>query len=91
MIVHLTDAYRYGLAEFFARPVQVRPGSYVVIGLPHGDAALEVIEKAKEHRIGVGHIGKFMGALNFENTWEYMTPEERRRIEREQRSGKAKV
>ena len=57
VIVHLTDAYRYGLAEFFARPKQA--GSYVA-----ADADSEVIEKAKKHRIGIGHIGKFMGALN---------------------------
>ena len=81
VIVHLTDAYRYGLAEFFARPKQLRPGSYVVIGMPHAGADPEVVEKAKEHRIGIGHIGKFMGALNYKKIWEYMTPEERRRKE----------
>ena len=85
VIVHLTDAYRYGLAEFFARPKQLRAGSYVVIGMPHASADGEVIEKAKEHRIGIGHIGKFMGALNYKNIWEYMTPEERRQKTEEQR------
>ena len=78
VIVHLTDAYRYGLAEFYARPNELRAGSYVVIGMPHADADSEVIEKAKEHRIGIGHIGKFMGALNYRNLWEYVSPEERR-------------
>lgn len=79
VIVHLTDAYRYGLAEFFARPDQLRAGSFIVLGMPHADAALDVIELAKKHRIGVGHIGKFMGALNYNKIWEYMTAEERRR------------
>ncbi len=83
VVVHLTDAYRYGLAEFFARPNQLRASSYVVIGMPHADADPEVIEKAKEHRIGIGHIGKFMGALNSKNIWEYMTPEERSQKEEE--------
>ena len=81
IIVHLTDAYRYGLAEFYARPSELKTGSFVVIGMPHADAALEVIEEAKEYGIGIGHIGKFMGALNVQNVWEYMTPEERRREE----------
>ncbi len=84
VIVHLTDTYRYGLAEFFARPKEIRAGSYVVIGMPHADAAPEVIEKAREHRIGIGHIRKFMGALNYKNIWEYMTVDERRRKEEEQ-------
>ena len=76
VIVHLTDAYRYGLADFFARPGQLKAGSYVVIGMPHADAGQSVIDKAKEHRIGVGRIGNFMGALNYQNIWEYMPPGE---------------
>ena len=81
VVVHLTDAYRYGLAEFFARPDQLVAYSFVVLGLPHGDFGEDVVEAAKRKRIGVGHIGKFMGALNFRNIWEYMTPEERNRKE----------
>ena len=91
MIVHLTDAYLYGLAEFFARPKELRAGSYVVIGMPHAGADPKVIEKAKEQRIGIGDIGKFMGALNYKNIWEYMTSEERQRKEEEQRRGKAEA
>ena len=87
VVVHLTDAYRYGLAEFFARPRQLRTGSFVVIGMPHASAAPEVIDEMKQHRIGIGHIGKFMGALNYRNVWEYMTPTERRE-EQEQRRRK---
>ena len=82
--VHLTDAYRYGLAEFYARPKQIRAGSYVVIGMPHADAGPGVIDELKQHRIGIGHVGKFMGALNYKNTWEYMTPAERRHEEMQQ-------
>ena len=91
VIVHLTDAYRYGLAEFYARPNELRAGSYVVIGMPHADADLEAIETAKEHQIGIGDIGRFMGALNHKKIWEYMTPEERRLKEEEQRRGKTKA
>ena len=79
LIVHLTDAYRYGLAEYYARPGELGAGSYVVIGMPHADPTPEAITIAREDRIGVGHIGKFMGALNHTNIWEYMTPDERQR------------
>lgn len=85
VIVHLTDAYRYGLAEFYARPKQLRSGSYVVIGMPHASADQEVIDEARKQQIGIGHIGKFMGALNYKNSWEYMTPDERQQKEQEQR------
>ena len=37
--VHLTDAYRYGLAELYARPKQLNAGSFVVIGMPHADTS----------------------------------------------------
>jgi hypothetical protein len=87
VIVHLTDAYRYSLAELYARPRQLRVGSFVVIGMPHANTNPEVIEKAKEYRIGIGHIGKFMGALNVQNLWEYMSPEERRAMEEQRRRG----
>ena len=83
--VHLTDAYSYGLAELYARPKQLKAGSFVVIGMPHAHSSEEVIEKAKEHQIGIGHIGKFMGALNSTKLWEYKTPAERRREEEERR------
>ncbi len=89
VVVHLTDAYRYGRAEFYARPGQLRAGSYVVIGMPHADAATEVIETAKLAHIGIGHIGKFMGALNHKNIWEYISPDERRQKEAEQQRRRA--
>ena len=88
-IVHLTDAYRYGLAEFYARPDQLRAGSYVVMGMPHADAAAEVIEMAKLAHIGIGHIVKFMGALTHKNIWEYISPDERRQKEAEQQRRRA--
>ena len=81
VVVHLTDAYLYGLAEFYARPSELKSGSFVVIGMPHADTSSEVIEEAKKYGIGIGHIGKFMGALNVQNVWEYLPPEERRREE----------
>ena len=77
VIVHLTDAYLYTNAEFIAHPRQLRSGSFVVLGMPHAGADPEVVEMAREHRIGIGHIGKFMGALTYRNIWEYMTPDER--------------
>ena len=87
VIVHLTDAYHYGLADLFARPRQLRSGSFVVLGLPHGSFDDDVVAAARARRIGVGHIGKLMGALNYERVWEYMTPEERDKQNRE--GGKA--
>ena len=88
IIVHLTDAYRYGLAEFYTRPKQLRAGSYVVIGMPHAGAGDKVIEEAKKDSIGIGDIRKFMGALNFKEIWKYMTRKEREQKTEEQRRKK---
>ena len=79
VIVHLTDVYRYSLAEFLARPNHLKSGSFVVIGMPHARADSHVINRARIHRIGVGDVAKFMGALNSKNIWEYMSPAERNR------------
>ena len=91
VIVHLTDAYRYGLAEFFARPNELKVGSYIVLGMPHADVDSEVTEEAKRHRIGIGHIGKFMGALNYKKIWEYLTPDERKQEEEKRLRRKAEA
>jgi hypothetical protein len=52
--------------------------------MPHADFDTDVVEVAKKARIGIGHIGKFMGALNYTNIWEYMTPDERKQKENQQ-------
>ena len=91
VIVHLTDAYSYSFAEFYARPNKLQAGSYVVIGMPHANADAKVIEAAKIERIGIGHVRKFMGALNHKNIWEYISPDERWRKEDEQRRNQAKA
>ena len=79
VIVHLTDAYR-SHAEYLARPAQVmQPNSFIVLGLPHAyDASPALVAEAKSDRVGIGKIGKFMGALNSRDVSAYESPEERR-------------
>ena len=79
--VHLSDAYEYTRGEFLTRPDEIRVrNSFVVLGLPHAhEIAPTMIEEARESGVGLGRIGKFMGALNRRNVWEYETTEERKR------------
>ena len=52
--------------------------SFVVLGLPHAIAPRgPIVAEAREDGVGLGAIGKFMGALNSRDVWEYETPEER--------------
>jgi hypothetical protein len=83
--VHLTDAYAYSELEYLARPNQLGRNSFVVLGLPHGTYADDVVEMARADGIGVGHIAKFMGALGRRNVWEYESPQEREARQRRER------
>ena len=75
--VHFTDAYRYGMMDYISRPKEVGRGSFVVLGMPHASYDEEIIDDARRDGIGIGHIGKFMGALTRDNVSEYETPQER--------------
>lgn len=76
IVVHLSDAYRYGTWEYLSHPKRIRRGDFIVVG---GFAALDasVVELARKDKIGLGGIGKLMGALNVRRVWEYRSPDER--------------
>lgn len=78
--VHLSDAYEYSRAEYLSRPKEVeRDNSFIMLALPHAhEASAELIAEARRNGLGIGHIGKFMGALNMRNVSQYETPDERR-------------
>jgi hypothetical protein len=75
--VHLSDAYEYTRAEYLARPAEMtKRNSFVVLGLPHATTPRgTLVAEAGEDGVGIGDIGKFMGALNSRRVWEYQTPE----------------
>jgi hypothetical protein len=78
--VHLSDAYEYSRAEYLSRPAEViKRNSFIVLGDPNANVAHgDLVAEAGSDGIGIGKIGKFMGALNSRNVWEYEAPEERR-------------
>ena|SRR5690348_10592681 len=78
VLVYLSDAYKYTAWEYLSHPKRIRSGDFIVVG---GFAALDpsVVELARNDRIGLGGIGKLMGALNAERVWEYRSLEERTR------------
>ncbi len=77
--VHLSDAYEYSRGEYLARPAEVmKRNSFVVLGDPNAYAPSgALVAEARKDGIGIGHIRKFMGALNSRDVWEYEAPEER--------------
>ena len=79
LTVHLTDAYFYGVHDFLSRLKILNRGDFVLIARPEGSFGDDVVEMAKPLSIGIGQIGKFMGAINRPKCWEYVTPDERKR------------
>jgi hypothetical protein len=78
VVVHLSDAYEYGLAEYLARPRQIGEGDFIIIARPEARAvAHSVIQSGRDDKIGIGKIGKLMGALNSHTVWTYVPPEDK--------------
>jgi hypothetical protein len=72
-----SDAYHYDVADFLSRPKQIRRGDFIVIARPEADFDPSLVAIARKEFIGIGKFGKFKGALNFTNVWEYLSSEER--------------
>ena len=70
VIVHLSDAYSYGEADYDARPTQIKKGAFILIALPHGGYDEDLVTRATKDGIGVGKIGDLMRALNYEDVTE---------------------
>ena len=73
--VHLSDAYCYTEAEFLSRPASIQQGDFILVAKPEGSVTDEALQHAKAERIGIGQIGKLMGALNYPEVWNYEPPD----------------
>lgn len=77
--VWLSDAYLFTDADFYNRPGALSEGDYIIVGKPEGGIAVDY-ELIRQYKIGVGKIGKFMGAINLPEPWRFLTPEEREKL-----------
>ena len=78
VVVHLSDAYEYGHFDFTQRPHAVaNAGSFILVAKPEATFDPQQVVEARLQRIGLGQIGKLMGALNKREVWTYYTAEER--------------
>jgi hypothetical protein len=69
--VFLTDAYRFGLADYLGRPSCISRGDYILIARPEASFDTGLIERAAKDGIGIGKIGRLMGALNLRYVSKY--------------------
>lgn len=79
MKVHVSDAYDYGLVDYLARPKQIGRGDFILIARPEATFDHSLIERARTDGIGIGMIGKFMGALNLQEPHRYVPQSEKPR------------
>jgi len=71
LIVVLSDDYYFGSASLQSKPNILKDGGFFLIARPEasGFQGNEPLEK-----LGVGKIGKLLGALNREDFWNYEPP-----------------
>jgi hypothetical protein len=62
--------------DYFSKPSILKRGDFILIARPEAGLNEEIIPIAKNDGIGIGQIGKLMGALNYKNVCEYTPPEE---------------
>ena len=74
VVVHLSDAYRYTQVDFDARPSEVRESGFILIAKPEGNYNADLVTDARVMGIGLGKIGKLLGALNRRDYWRYDPP-----------------
>lgn len=86
VIVHMSDAYFYGDMEYMARPSCLGGGDFILIARPEAHYSEDLVGTARKDKIGLGKIGKLMGALRHEKLWLYKDREEKEAEERRQSS-----
>lgn len=77
IIVHASDAYSYTLTDYYQKPRQLVPGSFIYIARPEASYDWGIVEIAQQDQISIGKFGAIMGALYVPQHWNYV-PKERR-------------
>jgi hypothetical protein len=77
IIVHASDAYSYTLTDYYQKPHQLGPGSFIYIAKPEASYDWGIVEIAQQDQISIGKFGAIMGALYISQHWDYV-PKERR-------------
>ena len=72
LIVHLSDSYRYTLHDYYAKPDLLGPGDFILIARPEAAFDPAIVNIAALDRIGIGKIGKLLGALHRKDVWRYV-------------------
>ena len=69
LTVHLSDAYRYTLHDYYSKPASLKAGDFILIARPEASFDQDITDIAGRERIGIGKIGMLLGALNRKDVW----------------------
>ncbi len=75
LTVHLSDAYIYTLNEYYSKPDILKKGDFILVTKPEASYNSVADNVARSEGIGLGPIGKLMGALNKRDVSTYVVPE----------------
>ncbi|CAM1333017.1 hypothetical protein [Tenacibaculum aestuariivivum] len=75
IVVVLSDEYYFGLASVSDKPNILKDGGFYLIARPEANGFEGNIP---EEKIGVGKIGKLLGALNKDEYWNYKKPKKKK-------------
>ncbi|MBD9509922.1 hypothetical protein IB265_24410 [Ensifer sp. ENS10] len=78
--VFVCECYTFGVAEFIETREHCGDLNAIVISSNWCGYTDEVKDHCKDIQIGVFTIGEFMGALNREDFWNYVVPDEKKRL-----------
>lgn len=71
VIVVLSDDYFLGESSIQNKPEILKEGGFFLKARPEGGG---IEESIPQERLGIGRIGKLLGALNIEDFWNYEPP-----------------
>lgn len=79
----ICECYSFGIAEFHESFERLGNLNAVVINSNWCGYSFDLKLYGRERNVGVFDIKGFMAALNFERYWEYLTDDERERLNQE--------
>jgi hypothetical protein len=75
VILILSDDYYFGNTSLENMPAILKNGGFILLAKPESDGIKTSIPQAK---LGIGKLGKLLGALNLEEFWKYEIPEKKK-------------
>ncbi|WP_424945891.1 hypothetical protein [Candidatus Spongiihabitans sp.] len=84
LVAFICDCYSFGLAEYQESVERLGKLNAVVINSNWCNYTMDLKLHCQEKEVGVFDIGSFMAALNQQKFWEYLSEEEKERLQQDQ-------